>query len=91
MPGVHGACRTAWERILKEQLDSRHRPCNFAGLVVRDITKPMDKSTGLLCPDEARERILESLSPLNALETLPLVGVASHPCRPVVSQINVPL
>ncbi|MBK8970787.1 MAG: molybdenum cofactor biosynthesis protein B [Hahellaceae bacterium] len=35
MPGSTGACRTAWERILKEQLDSRHRPCNFAGLVVR--------------------------------------------------------
>ena len=29
MPGSTGACRTAWERILKEQLDSRTRPCNF--------------------------------------------------------------
>lgn len=33
MPGSTGACRTAWEGILREQLDSRHRPCNFAGLV----------------------------------------------------------
>ena len=30
LPGSTGACRTGWERILREQLDSRHRPCNFA-------------------------------------------------------------
>jgi molybdenum cofactor biosynthesis protein B len=30
MPGSTGACRTAWSGILNEQLDSRHRPCNFA-------------------------------------------------------------
>ena len=29
LPGSTGACRTAWEKILKHQLDSRHRPCNF--------------------------------------------------------------
>lgn len=29
VPGSTGACRTAWEGILREQLDSRHRPCNF--------------------------------------------------------------
>ena len=29
MPGSTGACRTAWEGILLEQLDSRYRPCNF--------------------------------------------------------------
>jgi len=29
MPGSTGACRTAWEGILREQLDSRHKPCNF--------------------------------------------------------------
>jgi len=29
LPGSTGACRTAWEGILVEQLDSRHRPCNF--------------------------------------------------------------
>lgn len=30
LPGSTGACRTAWEGILSEQLDSRHKPCNFA-------------------------------------------------------------
>jgi molybdenum cofactor biosynthesis protein B len=30
LPGSTGACRTGWNRILKEQLDSRHWPCNFA-------------------------------------------------------------
>ncbi len=29
LPGSTGACRTAWEGILSDQLDSRHEPCNF--------------------------------------------------------------
>ncbi|MFE1811891.1 molybdenum cofactor biosynthesis protein B [Metapseudomonas otitidis] len=29
LPGSPGACRTAWNGILREQLDSRTRPCNF--------------------------------------------------------------
>ena len=29
MPGSTGACRTGWEKIIEEQLDSRHNPCNF--------------------------------------------------------------
>ena len=29
VPGSTGACRTAWTGILREQLDSRHQPCNF--------------------------------------------------------------
>ena len=29
LPGSTGACRTGWEGILQEQLDSRHGPCNF--------------------------------------------------------------
>ncbi|TXE75134.1 molybdenum cofactor biosynthesis protein B [Serratia nevei] len=29
MPGSTRACRTAWVRIIEEQLDARHRPCNF--------------------------------------------------------------
>ena len=33
LPGSNGACRLAWEKILSEQLDSRHRPCNFAELL----------------------------------------------------------
>jgi molybdopterin adenylyltransferase len=31
LPGSTGACTTAWEKIIKEQLDSRHKPCNFVG------------------------------------------------------------
>ncbi|MBA1330009.1 molybdopterin biosynthesis protein B, partial [Candidatus Endoriftia persephone str. Guaymas] len=30
LPGSTGACRTGWDKILKEQLDHRTRPCNFA-------------------------------------------------------------
>ena len=30
LPGSTGACRTGWDRILAEQLDASHRPCNFA-------------------------------------------------------------
>lgn len=31
MPGSTGACRTAWEGIIREQLNSAHKPCNFVG------------------------------------------------------------
>ncbi len=33
MPGSTGACKTAWHGILREQLDSRHKPCNFVGVL----------------------------------------------------------
>ena len=32
VPGSTGACRTAWNGILRDQLDSRHRPCNFVAV-----------------------------------------------------------
>jgi molybdopterin adenylyltransferase len=31
LPGSTGACTTAWEKIIADQLDSRHKPCNFVG------------------------------------------------------------
>lgn len=30
LPGSTHACETAWEGILREQLDFTHKPCNFA-------------------------------------------------------------
>jgi molybdopterin adenylyltransferase len=35
IPGSSGACKTAWEGILRDQLDEDYRPCNFAGLLPR--------------------------------------------------------
>ncbi len=35
LPGSPGACRDAWDLILKDQLDYRHRPCNFVELFPR--------------------------------------------------------
>ena len=35
VPGSTGACRLAMDRILVEQLDNRHRPCNFVQLLPR--------------------------------------------------------
>ena len=35
LPGSPGACRDAWDRILKLQLDSRHKPCNFVEIMPR--------------------------------------------------------
>ncbi|MDJ0704173.1 MAG: molybdenum cofactor biosynthesis protein B [Leptolyngbyaceae cyanobacterium MO_188.B28] len=35
LPGSSGACRTGWDQILKDQLDARNRPCNFAELIPR--------------------------------------------------------
>lgn len=33
LPGSNNACTTGWEEIIKPQLDSRTRPCNFVKLV----------------------------------------------------------
>lgn len=35
VPGSTSACREAWDDILRPQLDSRHRPCNFVELLPR--------------------------------------------------------
>jgi molybdenum cofactor biosynthesis protein B len=35
LPGSRGACRDAWEGILRQQLDFRHKPCNFVELMPR--------------------------------------------------------
>lgn len=35
LPGSPGACRDGWDQILKDQLDIRHKPCNFAELMPR--------------------------------------------------------
>ncbi len=39
LPGSTGACRTGWKGILVEQLDSRHKPCNFVGLTRAGTTE----------------------------------------------------
>lgn len=35
IPGSTGACKLAWEKILKGQLDARTSPCNFINLIPR--------------------------------------------------------
>jgi len=35
LPGSPGACKDAWDEILKAQLDYRHRPCNFVEIMPR--------------------------------------------------------
>ena len=35
LPGSTGAVSDAWDGILKDQLDIRHRPCNFVALMPR--------------------------------------------------------
>ena len=35
LPGSPGACRDAWDEILKAQLDYRHKPCNFVEIMPR--------------------------------------------------------
>lgn len=35
LPGSAHACATGWDKILRVQLDSRTRPCNFAELIPR--------------------------------------------------------
>ena len=35
LPGSPGACRDGWDLVLKDQLDYRHRPCNFVEIMPR--------------------------------------------------------
>ncbi|TCT02365.1 molybdenum cofactor biosynthesis protein B [Aquabacter spiritensis] len=35
LPGSPGACRDGWDEILANQLDMRHRPCNFVEILPR--------------------------------------------------------
>ena len=35
LPGSPGACRDAWDEILKAQFDYRHKPCNFVEIMPR--------------------------------------------------------
>ena len=35
LPGSPGACKDAWDEILKWQLDYRHMPCNFIEIMPR--------------------------------------------------------
>ncbi|WP_353571265.1 molybdenum cofactor biosynthesis protein B [Candidatus Albibeggiatoa sp. nov. BB20] len=39
VPGSTGACRTAWDKLIKEQLDARTRPCNLTELMPRLLEK----------------------------------------------------
>lgn len=35
LPGSPGACKDGWDEILANQLDYRHRPCNFVEIMPR--------------------------------------------------------
>jgi molybdenum cofactor biosynthesis protein B len=35
LPGSSGACRTGWDKLIREQLDHRTAPCNLAMLIPR--------------------------------------------------------
>lgn len=35
LPGSPGACRDAWDQILREQFDYCHKPCNFVEIMPR--------------------------------------------------------
>ena len=39
LPGSPGACKDAWDDILKHQLDSRTKPCNLVELIPRIFEK----------------------------------------------------
>jgi len=39
LPGSASACRTGWDELIKEQLDSRTRPCNLVQLMPRLLEK----------------------------------------------------
>src|SRR3954462_15921334 len=44
LPGSPGAVKDGWDGILKQQLDYRHRPCNFVEIVPRLTEHERSKS-----------------------------------------------
>ena len=44
LPGSTSACRDGWDQILNDQLDIRHRPCNFAELIPRLLETDADNT-----------------------------------------------
>jgi molybdenum cofactor biosynthesis protein B len=45
LPGSPGACKDAWNGILKGQLDYRHMPCNFVEIMPR-LDEHLKRSVG---------------------------------------------
>lgn len=45
IPGSPGACKDAWDHILKPQLDYRHMPCNFVEIMPR-LDEHLKRSSG---------------------------------------------
>jgi molybdenum cofactor biosynthesis protein B len=39
LPGSSGACADAWDKLISQQLDYRHRPCNLVELIPRLLEK----------------------------------------------------
>lgn len=39
LPGSSGACADAWDKLIQQQLDYRHRPCNLVELLPRLLEK----------------------------------------------------
>ncbi len=35
LPGSNGAVKDGWDKVIRDQLDSRHRPCNMVELIPR--------------------------------------------------------
>ncbi len=40
LPGSTSACQTAWEKLIRAQLDARTKPCNLAALRPRLVESP---------------------------------------------------
>jgi len=54
MPGSPNACRTAWDEIIVEQIDSRTRPCNFVPhLKLQASNTPAEAEKGACCGSRA--------------------------------------
>ena len=39
LPGSNGACKDGWDKLIRWQLDLRHRPCNLAELMPRFLER----------------------------------------------------
>ncbi len=46
VPGSTNACKTAWNKVIKEQLDASHKPCNFIPHLSIEVNAPIESQCG---------------------------------------------
>lgn len=86
LPGSNNACETAWTRIIREQLDSGHRPA------ISPRTSRIAKTTDpMLDFDHAQTLLANAAGPLDRVEDVALADLAGRVlARDLTATVDIP-